>query len=135
MGLGSTFENAPSVENAVSFFQFSILSQGMSLARSLCAGKKSGTQVVVLTSDLRGQTDVTDVPCLFSVGNSTFFRKATSTLVADCCSHKFTIRTFEHYSIRDWFADPLSRGFEIPGGHPYPINYDFYRNRTINGTF
>jgi len=135
MGLGGAFEGAPTVGGAISSFESSIVAQGASLAGSLCAGKKSGTQVAVFTSDSRTITDVTNVPCLFSVGHSTFFERATSTLVADCCSHKFTIRSFEHFFIRDRFADPLSLGFEIPGGHPYPINYDFYRSKTVNGTF
>lgn len=133
-GLGGAFENAPSVTNAVAFFQYSIMAQGVGLARALCAGK-TGKQIAVFTSDSQTTTDVTDVPGLYSVGHSTFFRKATSTLVADCCSHRFTIRSFEHFSIRDWFADPLSLGFELPLSRPYRINYDFYRSRTIDGTF
>jgi RHS repeat-associated protein len=133
-GLGGAFENAPSVTNAVGFFQFSIMAQGVGLARALCAGK-TGKQIAVFTSDSRTYTDVTDVPGLFSVGHSTFFRKATSTLEADCCSHRFTIRSFEQFSIRDSFANPLGVGFDLPLSRPYPIDYDFYRSRTIDGTF
>ena len=133
-GFGGAFENAPSVSNAVGFFEFSILAQGIELAKALCVGK-TGKQVAVFTSENKTITDVTDVPGLFSVGHSTFFRKATSTLEADCCGHKFTIRTFEHYLIRDWFSDPLDAGFDLPFSKPYPINYDFYRSRTIDGTF
>jgi len=135
MGLGGAFEGAPSVMGAVASFESSILAQGASLAGSLCAGQKSGTQVAVFSSESQPITDVTDVPCLFSVGHSTFFERGTSTMVADCCSHKFTIRSLEHYYIKDRFADPIGWGFELPGGHPYPINYDFYRRRTANGTF
>ena len=135
MGLGGTFEGASSVVGAVASFESAILAQGASLAGSLCAGQKSGTQVAVFNSESQTITDVTNVPCLYSVGHSTFFERGISTLVADCCSHKFTIRLLERYHIKDEFANPVNLGFELPGGHPYPINYDFYRSRTINGTF
>ena len=105
-GLGGAFENSQSVENAVSTFEASIVAQGSSLAAALCAGKR-GRQIAVFTSDGQTVTNVRSVPCLFSVGHSTFFERATSTLDADCCGHKFTIRSFEHYFIRDKFTDPL----------------------------
>ena len=139
-GLGGAFENSQSVESAVGAFEASIVAQGSGLAATLCAGNR-GRQTAVFTSDGRTVTNVTSVPCLYSVGHSTFFERATSTLDADCCGHKYTIRSLEHYFIRDKFTDPLldqellGMRFDLPFSQPYAINYDFYRVKIYDGTF
>lgn len=100
VGLGMTFRSHRSVQNAVNSF----------IALALAKPEP--------TFHLRDSTvtDVTDT--IFSVGHSTFFRTATG--IPTACGF--------HFSIRDWFRDPVSLGIEL-GGTPYPINFAWTESR------
>jgi hypothetical protein len=104
IGLGNTFRNHPSVQRAVSEFVALALAQPAS----------------VTDVQINSETDVTDR--IFSVGHSTFFRVAK----------RIGSYWGFHFSIRDWFRDPVSLGFEL-GGKPYRINFAWTEVRSKSG--
>lgn len=90
-------------------------------AKSLCSGCSSGSKMSSFYLNDKAITDVTDQPCLFSVGHSTFFRQGNCSVVVDCRTGLWEANCRLNFSIRDWFRDPLGRGIEV-GGKPYQIN-------------
>ncbi|WP_238701871.1 RHS repeat domain-containing protein [Mariprofundus erugo] len=97
VGLGSSFENAASVQSQV---------------RDFIIGTIIYAQDGYSFSD-RGVSNVTWEPNLFSVGKSPFFKSVT-------CSRGLCIYNF---GIKDWFRDPI--GVELPGGTPYRISHSW----------
>jgi len=110
LDLGEKFNNAPSVQKAMSQFKNKI-------NKKPCTPCEEGEIINSKTT-----TDVTFEEGLFSVGHSTFFREAT------CTNGTWNY----HFSIRDYFKQPLVTGpiniyeGELPGAKPYPIIWDKY---------
>jgi len=134
VGLSNQFRNSASVRAAVNQFQALLAKQGASYARSACAGKKSGTASASFVFASSTVTNVTQDDCLFSVGQSTFFRSAACQLIADCCTKQFSMTCGSAFGIRDWFRDPLSSGYE-GGGTPYQISTSWDESFTSGGAF
>lgn len=141
VGLGAVFEHSSSVINATTAFEGENISQGVAAAKALCPPGSKGHRHKAFDSDHSTVTDVTNEPGLFSVGHSTFYRKAHCVLVADCCNRSLIMQCSERYSIRDRFTDPFSgtgnkgKSYDLPMSKPYDINYDFSRQKTYYGKF
>jgi hypothetical protein len=100
LGWGDVFRNHPSVRRAVEEF--------VALAFAQPASVTSFEKSTI--------TNVVDK--IFSVGHSTFFRVAS----------RGSSHWGFHFSIRDWFRDPISRKIEL-GGTPYRINFGWTETR------
>lgn len=134
INLGHLFEAEPSVVGAVNEFNDMLFTVAKHKASKLCV-KVGGNPSINFPWSNKTVTDVTSNPGLFPVGHSTFFEKAKCRLTVDCCKKTFKVQCNNRYAIRDWFADPLDGGFEIPGGTPYRINYSFTRFFSSGGGF
>ena len=137
-GLADAFENAWSVKAAVQSFGWELTGESRRQARSACGGKDTGTEVISFNYRSRTTTNVTNERGLFAVGNSTFFRDARATVVANCCTKTFTSVATNHFYIRDWFRDPYDTrrfGIVIENGAPYQINHDFNKQWSYRGSF
>ncbi len=133
VGLLDEFQVSPSVQEAVTVFKDMIHVAAGRNARALCNGCSEGVKATTFSLNNPTVTDVTGQPCLFSVGNSTFFRTAECSAVADCGSRVFSYECSASFSIRDWFEKPLNIDLEL--GTPYPINASWSDTVTGSGNF
>lgn len=120
IGLLMKFQSAPDVVNKVNDFKSIVLSKVANAKSQLCPVE------IVAIGDYSDIYDTTTNVTreIFSVGQSTFFRRYTCGLSAKCNGSKICDWNYKcklHFSIRDMFADPLDIGIE-PGGTPYQIN-------------
>ena len=141
VGLLTAFQNAESVQAAVFAFNNQLDYIAAQKAGAMCRNCSQGTQTAEFSYADTTTTNVTDVPCLFSVGSSTFFRSADCSVSADCQSKTYSYTCSTKFKIRDWFRDPLDIGeitghnVEVPGGTPYRINADWNSSTSGSGSF
>ena len=135
VGLLGAFQSAASVRASVKAFKDKTKSAAEAKARSLCPQCVKGTKSTSFTLDDRDVTDVTNEPCLFSVGNSTFFRSANCSVTANCDNRTFSYGCSLGFKIQDWFRDPIDLGIEIPGATPYRINANWADSVSGSGRF
>ncbi len=132
LGLGKSFEQSGSVQNAVMSFDELNFQMAKTKVANLCSSSSAKKTAIFHSADAV-IADVTWNSGLFAVGHSTFFRNASCLVSFDCCSRTFKLECNDHFYIRDKFQDPLDgreffhHPFELPGGTPYAINYDFFR--------
>ena len=134
VGLLSAFQNSGSVTTAVGMFHLGLGGKAKEKASSLCDGCDTGTKVDSFSASDTVGTNVTQVLGLFSIGNSSFFRKGNCQIMANCDNKSFTYQCSSNFSIRDWFRDPLDIGVEV-GGTPYRINADWTTNSSGCGSW
>lgn len=135
VGLLGAFQNSASVQGSVNRFKQQVASTAKTEARSLCKNCDKGTKSTSFNLNDRDVTNVTDEPCLFAVGHSTFFRSAGCGVTANCKTRTFSFGCSLGFSIRDWFRDPISLGFETPFGTPYRINGNWSESYSGRGSF
>lgn len=140
MGLLQDFRNAPSVRQQVRRFKRNLFKKMVEEIRRACRGcslKRSGT---VFDSGSEG-VDVTNEPCLFSIGNSSLNQQGACSYLADCAARTFQFGCHWLFSINDRFKDPLDifdflpGNFELPSGKPYDINARWNENDSGSGNF
>jgi RHS repeat-associated protein len=135
VGLLANFQRASSVRNSVNSFKNKARSAAAGEARKLCTGTcPPDVASTSFSLNDRDVTDVTNEPCLFAVGNSTFFRSASCGVSADCKTNIFLFGCSLSFGIRDWFRDPIGQGTEI-GGIPYRINANWTDSVSGEGKF
>lgn len=140
VGLGPTFENAPSVSAAVSAFNSRLHQEARAAAATAC-GKcpPNGTTTTEFSLSDPTTTDVRGEPGLYAVGGSTFFRRGSCSVVVNCNTGKYSYSCSSNFGIQDSFSDPLEgreaigHPFELPGGTPYPIIHSFPRATSGGG--
>jgi RHS repeat-associated protein len=135
VGLLAAFQNAASVRSSVNSFKDKTKSAAEAQARSLCPQCTNGTQSASFNLDDRDVTNVRNEPCLYSVGNSTFFRSANCGVTANCDNRTYSYGCSLGFNIRDWFRDPLDIGVELPGGTPYRITAGWSDSVSGSGAF
>lgn len=137
VGLLGAFQNAASVRSSVQAFKGKTKSAAEAKARSLCPPPcPKGIRSTSFNLDDRDVTDVTNEPCLYSVGKSTFFRSANCSVSANCDNRTYSYGCSLGFKIRDWFEEPFRiPGLEVPGADIYRINADWADSVSGSGTF
>lgn len=133
IGLLEDFKNSPSVSLHTTTYEMDVIFE---VAKSYNKLDCKRNDTIVISGSDTVITDVTFEPCLFAIGNSTFYRSFICALKLECCkdcilcwAYACTIK----FAIKDRFEDPLDIGIEIPGCTPYPINASWTKT-VLGGT-
>jgi RHS repeat-associated protein len=134
VGLAEAFRKSKSVRARTREFRDHLAANARGNAIAECKGCTTGAASFMVQTTSNTTTDVTRAPRLFSVGNSTFFRSGGCSGSVNCTVRTYTYACTASFAIRDWFRDPLDRGFEV-GGTPYRINLSWNEGFTGRGGF
>jgi RHS repeat-associated protein len=134
------FRNSPSIKSATASFKQQVEAATRSSVKTACDGPCSAgwsaNPAFGLNVQNRYPTDVTDVNCLFALGNGHLAGAAPCKIFSSCSFRIFCVSCNLSFKYRDTFKDPVDifdwfKGeFEIPGAKTYPIIADWTERMT-----
>ena len=140
VGLLGDFLGAVDVAHATANFANRARRRSKAFAIALCHGR-CGSQSGRFSFSSRYAADVTNVNCLFAVGNTSIKADADCDVAADCTARMYAFSCNLNYGVQDAFKDPADifdlfpGDIEIPGGTPYAITANWYDSAYGTGSF
>lgn len=128
VGLLTNLQQSVDVRAAVFAFRSQSQPRAQGFAGRLCSGRNCGSQSGMFSFGGQYDIDLTNEPCLFSVGNSRLGATGLCSVNADCSNRNYSFCCGLGFGTTDYFIDALDifdwfpGNQDVPGASPFIIH-------------